>query len=141
MHDFGLKIAALTGLSIYEQAGRASGRTRIMVSSLTGGETVIAWESSGYVEQIIREVHNRNSHAMKVKIVAVHGGLDLERVVHEARRTGAKIVIDHTVLYHFYRNCIEAAGHYLADLGAEPHRLGEISGQPPPVAEWMAPRR
>lgn len=139
MHDFGLKATLMAALNTYEQASRGSGRTHALVASLKGGETVAVWVNPDYVRRMIREVHGGR---LAVEVVAVQNEAELIKAYGEAKHRRSPLLIDHFVLHQVHARHIKDTANWLSLLGAPPEPHGEYTGQPGPVAEWMAiPRR
>lgn len=107
--DFGAKASALTGLRIYEQASRGSGRTETTLRSLKDGDILVAHDekSARHLERQCKE------RGLDVRVTTI-------RSIRMNGHAGAKgrLVFDHAAVLAMYEEAIQGVDKEIAEHGA-----------------------
>lgn len=138
--DYGIKSAALAGLTIFANTCRGSGRTTAMIERAKKGDTIIV-ASRNEIQDVQRELRKREVDG--VHISAADSLEALHRCVmgrHGPGRPG-RVLIDHLVLERLYVEALEHLDRQLRHITQEPEPPIPYSGIFAPAFAELARRR
>ncbi len=134
MDDCGAYAAAKTGLEIYEQASRGSGRTHRMIKELPDKVMVCHTGDGAWIRNMIRDSRGRE---FQFTLAKVENWKDLQLAVEEAARYRLPTAVDHHVVTQLYLKGLDEDRKRFAEVGVDLEKFSAAAGHPSPVSLYM----